>query len=137
MCKIVAVPTVNVCLFWELAERHIAEALKHSNGECDIEKIKIETFHGSRQLWLVIVNEKISAAASTRVIHYHNFFSVMVDFLSGEKMDSWLKELEIEIALWAKSIGAKRVELIGRKGFEKALTPYGFKTSYYYLTKEV
>lgn len=57
--------------------------------------------------------------------------------LSGYGMDRWLDDARLCLIKWCKSEGAEEIRVRGRKGWERALKPYGFKHGYTMLSLEV
>lgn len=85
---------------------------------------------GDMQLW---VDE--GYAAVTEVLNYPRSRVVLVH-LAGGKLDSLL-EADGELDKFARIVGATGIEIIGRKGWVRALRDRGYREAAVHLFKEV
>lgn len=83
----------------------------------DLSDIKETVLRGKMQFW-----PGKGSAVVTEVAIYPRVKAVRI-FLAGGDL-SELKEIEKSICEWARDIGAGRVEIAGRPGWERALDGY-------------
>jgi hypothetical protein len=96
---------------------HLKKALRLTGGTHTKRDIFDGIMVGDFQLW-----RSRRSSALTEVVRYPQLRSVRV-FLAGGDLEE-LKTVEQKICAWAKEIGAKRVEIAGRRGWLKALDSY-------------
>lgn len=97
--------------------------------------------HSYSSLWASITAGQVQfwpferCAALTYVDRYPNCAVLRLWLVGGELAN--VLEHEAEVAAWAKSIGCVAVELVGRKGWEKALRAKGYGHSAITLTRKL
>ena len=116
--------------YWPVASRNIEPALD--------EEISIEDAYAkiqSGKMGLFVVGD--DAAGVCEVVHYPRLKALRVVALGGTGMALWLPHVIAFLDDWAASIGADRVEQMGRKGWLKVLSKYGYRERYTFMTKEL
>ena len=102
---------------FETSWPHLKKALRLAGGTHTKRDIFYGIAVGDFQLW-----PGRRSAALTEVVKYPQMRSVRI-FLAGGQLDELVK-VEKNICNWAQEIGAKRVEIAGRKGWLRALDDY-------------
>lgn len=105
-------------------------AVDRGIGAMELEDYKERVLTGYMQLW---VGE--GYAAVTEVLNYPRSRVVLVHLAGGE-LDS-LIEADGELEKFARIVEATGIELVGRKGWVKALRDRGYKEAAVHLFKEV
>jgi hypothetical protein len=100
----------------------------HGNTLADIRRMVLE---GSMQLW---TGEGFVGV--TEVVSYPNMKVVVVCLAAGKK-EAVVQAYHDKIHPFAKVIGARGVEILGRAGWARVLDKHGFRQSSVTLFKEV
>lgn len=133
--ELIGIPSERLDDVWDAAEELLYDALEGNNGEITTfdcyEGIKAKRL----QLWLVY-DGSIRAAVVTELAIYPRKKVCRVLQLSGKGMDEWL-HLTSVIEAWAKENGARGMELVGRKGWERHMKQHGYGFEYLVLSKEL
>lgn len=108
----------------------LQSALAYSIGGLTLADYKEHVMMGDMQLW---VGE--GYAAVTEVLNYPRSRVVLVH-LAGGKLDPLL-EADSELEKFARIVGATGIEIIGRKGWVRALRDRGYKEAAVHLYREV
>lgn len=115
----------------------IQQGLDQSKGEEDLDSILRYVVEGTAQLWIVYNGSFVVGAYTTQVIDYPNLSTVRIITLAGDEFSQWIDLAYKELVQFAKSQNAKRLDLVGRKGWVKVLDRFGFKEAYTVVVKEL
>lgn len=135
--RIQGIPASAVERFWTYCEPYIKRALDHTSGEFTPEDIKRRCLNRDAQLWLVMREARIVAAAVTEIIVYPQRTHARVITLAGTSGDEWTSLLDDTLTQWAKVQGCIALEAYVRKGYVQKLAQYGFKHKYSCIVKEI
>ena len=97
---------------WLKSRKYILEALDRGIDSHSEKDVFYAIARGDAQLW---TGQK--SACVTEIVTYPNFKSIRF-WLAGGDLEE-LKEMENPICEWAKSIGCKKAQIVGRKGWSK------------------
>lgn len=136
-CKVILIPIQDVTSVFPSVEQFIKQAIEHANGETNIQGVFRQLLAGQKQLWVIAQNYVATAAAITEVTNYPTMRVVRIVFLGGDGLDKWSSKVDETVSQWARIVNAKRVEVIGRKGWERHLKSRGYKPAYVHLLKEL
>ncbi len=100
--------------------KYIEAALEYSGGTHDFEDVKRGIIEGRMQLW-----PGTQSAAVTEVVKYDKK-KVLHIFLAGGDMEELIDMID-SAAKWGRTQGCTSLTMAGRKGWERALAPSGFK----------
>ena len=93
-----------------------------------------DIFHGllnnELSLWVVIDEEAIVAAFTTRIIQYTECKGLSIDWVGGSKMFKWLPEAMDVLKDYAKREGCERLEGYGRPAWGRVLAKDGWVPEY-------
>jgi hypothetical protein len=107
---------------WPFVRNDIREALKYSNGRYDEKTVADSIISCLRQLWLLTDEDKILMSMVSQIINYPTGLKVCeVMLLGGKQSKEWAEFVTDELSKWVASIGCDRLQIIGRKGWEKVL----------------
>lgn len=98
--------------FWSQMREQVGRALKYGKGETDLSHILNRLQSGVYQGW-----EHDGSYAVTRLVDFDNYRVCRVLYAGGKMEDE--KPIREEIEDWAKSVGCRAVEIIGRPGWER------------------
>lgn len=116
----------------------LEKALSHAHGEVAYEDVINDCAMGNKQLW--VVSDKLyrmKAAAITELSDYPRMRVARVLFLGGNGLPDWSDELREAIEKWARQWGAYRVDVLGRKGWERILDKHGYTPLYVHLGRVI
>lgn len=111
---------------WEFIRQHLDKALVHSQGEWSANDIlkKVLSDSKSFHIWEVTQDDKVVAIATTRIVYYNHYDVLRIFTLANVGDAKWTDYQEDaldKIAQVAKEVGLKRLEFIGRQGWERRL----------------
>ena len=121
------VPLSDVEAVWPWIEPHIRAGTEAVTTEVTPDFIKAEALADRRMLWVVFDDENplpLIAAASIGTRKTNDGLVVFVDAIGGRDREAWLPEHLAELERQAKGIGAIKIELEGRPGWQRVLPGY-------------
>lgn len=104
----------------EANRHHIEAALEYSGGTHIYEDVERGILDGRMQIW-----PGKKSAAVTEVVEYARK-KVLHIFLAGGDMEELVDMIDSAEA-WGRTLGCTALTMSGRKGWERALAPHGFK----------
>lgn len=107
---------------WERCTPYIEAALEYANGTHTIADVLRLVAEGEAQFWAFP-----DAAIITEVIRYPQRVALRF-WLAGGNLDT-LSEAEPKVIEWGKKWGCDAVEIIGRRGWHRALEGYQAKST--------
>ena len=117
---------------WLRCRPWIEAALEHAHGTHTIEDIEVGIESGQYYFFC-----SANAAVVTEIITFPRMKALNY-FLIGGDLDDLKTTIEPFVTAWAKHIGGcSRVIGIGRKGFERAFMPNGFKSGWTAIYKDI
>jgi len=140
--KFTAVSPDLVDSCWDRAMPIIHKACEVSNGRFTASSVKKQIDMGIQILWVLYRgDDEMLLVLTTGISDYpdRKLLSVIFCASNGEGT-YWLRQREkIVSALveWAKLQKCSGIELSGRSGWERVLSPFGFKKAYVTLEMEV
>ena len=88
------------------------------------------------QLWIGHEGDVIVYAGVTQILNSQSGKkTAQIMYLSGSRLSEWSERHRKVIEAWAKNIGCDRVEIVGRRGWEKVCKDYRLK--YVTLTRDL
>ncbi len=123
----------EVLRYWPALEPYIELALSYSLGEYEACDVLAALEAGRMQAWAVAQDGDLLCVVVTEVIRYPRRIVVNLLFGAGEQMTAWRPLIET-LKAWALERGAHEVRVIGRPGWERALSNFGFVKAYTVLT---
>lgn len=120
--RVIPVQSTDARLVWKHAAPLLQKAIDKTSDSFSTDDILQLVEAQKAQLWLV-VDGAVKAAWITTIENSPSKRWVRVMWCGGEDSDSWLP-LFRGVENWAKSIGASKVVIYGRKGWIKKLPTY-------------
>lgn len=114
----------------------IQSALDHGNGERTVDDIAIELIEGTKQLWMYSSEDELLGTVLTEIIQHPQKKVCQITHLGGESMMDIINDIQ-EIEAWAKLNDCSDIQVIGRRGWIKALQGYGYKERYITIGKQL
>lgn len=92
---------------------------------------------GGSILWLVYLDDKLTATITTAIINHPRRSNFKIEFIGGSRMDEWMDDAMTIFIQMAKDGGCGAIEADGRKGFEKIADGCNFKPIYTHYEMEL
>lgn len=113
---------------WNDARKLLITALDYADGKYCLPDIWNDIKRGDCQMW-VSFGENLEAVCVTSLVNYPRSTRLLVKFAAG-RLEYMLPHFQ-SIISWAKSVNTSKypvkVEVWGRKGWERVLKPMGFE----------
>ena len=121
MVKVVQIPVEHVDEVWPLAAPMLQKAIDRG-GEVPLNRMLASILKKERQLWF-IWSEKLEGVLVTELYETAQGRVANLVSLGGAGMKHWLHLIDT-IEKWARSQDCVGMEIIGRKGWARALPDY-------------
>lgn len=124
---------------WPVAEECLRAAVSQTeeNPDAYMRQLQAKIFSGIHTLWAIEDNGEPAAYAVTALYTGDGIINIAQIYLAqGKALELFLQQWNQFVA-WALRHDAHCVEVIGRKGWEKVLKPYGFKHNYTSLLRQI
>ena len=132
-----AVPKEAVSAVWADVARVMNKSVDTSNGKYHIDDL----FHGIQNnlyvLWVIMEEEEVIAAITTRIIEYPGKRAMAMDWIGGSKMGKWLPVAQETLERFARDNNCTHLEGYGRKAWGRWLGKYGWNPEYIAYSMEI
>jgi len=125
-----AVPKEAVNVVWADVNRVMQDSVITSNGKFHIDDLYHGIQTGLYSLWVIMEEEKVIAAITTRIIEYPGKRALAMDWIGGSKMGKWLPVAQETMESFAKDNKCTHLEGYGRKAWGRWLGKYGWNPEY-------
>ena len=136
-----AVPASVIDVIWSDVARVLRGSVSTANGRFDLNDIREGIKSGFYGLWVVMDEDRVVAALTTRIIVYPQCKSLAMDWVGGSRggarMSEWLPKAHKVITKFAKENGCTQIEGYGRKGWNRWLRAYGWEPHYIAYKMEI
>jgi hypothetical protein len=105
---------------WTRSAPWLATALAHAGDTHGLEDVQAMIADGSAQLWATP-----KAAAVTLIEHDPRERRLLL-WLAGGDLRTLLNEMLPQAEAWARGQGCRRMLVVGRPGWERAMAPMGY-----------
>jgi hypothetical protein len=133
----IPIPIDHVEMVWDRVAPMLEPALKTATGKCNIQDLQVSVLSGLYLLWVVVIEDEIVAAITTRIIDYPQCRALAMDWIGGGKMRQWLPVAMAAMVSHAKHNGCTHMEGYGRAAWTRWLEKYGWKQDYIAFRMEV
>ena len=132
-----AVPKEAVGAVWADVAKVMNKSVNTSNGKYHIDDL----FHGIQSdlyvLWVIMEEEEVIAAITTRIIEYPGKRAMAMDWIGGSKMGKWLPIAQETLERFARDNKCTHLEGYGRKAWGRWLGKYGWNPEYIAYRMEI
>tara|TARA_Y100000114_G_scaffold45933_1_gene41671 strand:+ start:549 stop:968 length:420 start_codon:yes stop_codon:yes gene_type:complete len=132
-----AVPKEAVGAVWADVAKVMNKSVNTSNGKYHIDDL----FHGIQSdlyvLWVIMEEEEVIAAITTRIIEYPGKRAMAMDWIGGSKMGKWLPIAQETLERFARDNNCTHLEGYGRKAWGRWLGKYGWNPEYIAYRMEI
>lgn len=105
---------------WARSRGWLASALAHAGDTHELDDVLAMITDGSAQLWAA------PKAAAVTLIEDDPCERRLLVWLAGGDLKTLLSEMLPEAEAWARARGCRRMLVVGRPGWERAMTPMGY-----------
>lgn len=121
---------------WPLVKDKVQAALDRNYNFRDHKHVKENCKKGLEQLWVIVdKNDNIHGVCITQVIQQPNYNIGTVRMATGHDLPLWVDQVQ-HFEKWAQdNYGCKKIEIYGRPGWKKMLTPLGYEFSHVQMDK--
>lgn len=108
---------------WQNVADFISKGLERGgDGDWVLDDVKTGLANRDMQLWVAHGDQgNIVGAVVTQILNYPRFKSCLILSAGGANVLEARQFVVQRIAEWAKNLGCTKMELLGRKGWERAL----------------
>ena len=132
-----AVPKEAANTVWAGVAKVMSKSVETSNGKYHIDDL----YHGIQNdlyvLWVIMEEEEVIAAITTRIIEYPGKRAMAMDWIGGSKMGDWLPVAQETLERFAKDNNCTHLEGYGRKAWGRWLGKYGWNPEYIAYRMEI
>lgn len=121
--QIVMSPDID--FVWPMAMPLLAKATVRFNNKMELEDIYHAIKRDVMQLWVIHDGEDVLVVGVTELIDYYNSRSCRCLVLGGGGYPDFIPMLK-EVEQWAISEGCEHMEVVGRRGWVRALKDDGY-----------
>jgi len=137
--KISAVPVELVDQYWSHVLPMLSKAFDYASMKVDEQDVYTDIMSGDQTLWVAFEGTPLNlvGAFTVRVKSFPAGKALCGEHLGGDRLNEWVDELFNTMEGYAIHLGITRLELIGRRGWEKLLKSKGWKANTIVYEKEI
>ena len=131
--QITAVPVGHVVHVLPQVVPHLHRLAPRTNGRSSVDDILQGILSGTSVLWLAFEETEdnhIYGVTITTVQKYPRCAMLNIWYTAGHKLRLWQDQMMEVLTRYAKDNQCAKIELTGRKGWEKALKAWNVKEAY-------
>ena len=113
--------------FLDIGMRLIAPAIKRQSKNITLSDIEGDIRGGNSVMWLIYVEDTLTAALTTSVIRHPQRNTLRIEFMGGTRMREWMSDAMKTFSDLAKKANLGAIEADGRIGFDKSVDASPFK----------
>lgn len=115
----------------------IAPAIKRQSKNITLSDIEGDIRGGNSVMWLIYVEDTLTAALTTSVIRHPQRNTLRIEFMGGTRMREWMSDAMKTFSDLAKKANLGAIEADGRIGFDKYVDASPFKEIYRHYVMEL
>ncbi len=115
----------------------LATAIRRQEHNATIEDVVEDIRGGGAILWLIYLEDKLTAALTTCVVKHPRRTTLKIEFMGGTHMSHWMDEAIDTLAELSLKAGLDGIEADGRKGFDKYVGGSKFREVYRHYEMEL
>jgi hypothetical protein len=135
--ELVEFTPAEAMLVWHEAEAYLSEAIDSNDKPAFLRGIHSKVATGVNSLWAFHENEEVLGYAITIIYTPDGLTRTAQIYLASVIDKSNLLSQLDQFEVWAMRQDVDYIEVVGRRGWERMLKPYGFIHNYTSLTKRV
>ncbi len=134
---ITSIPPAQVDLIWPRVKPMLERACEISSGRVTVEECHQKIKANEHELWVLHTGPHIHAAVTLTIVTYTAFKVLSVMFLGGGDLDLWRDALDQALVRAAQRAKCKKIEWIGRPGWQRVAAAWGYRPMYVTIEKDV
>ena len=121
---------------WPLVKDKVQAALDRNHNFRDHTDVKENCKNGTEQLWVIVdKKDNVHGVCISQIMQQPNYNIGLVRIATGHDLPLWVDKIK-EFENWAESkFSCKKIEIYGRPGWKKMLTPLGYEFSHVQMDK--
>ena len=121
---------------WPLVKDKVQAAFDRNHNFRDHTDVKKNCKNGVEQLWVIAdKKDNVHGVCITQIMQQPNYNVGLVRIATGHDLPLWVDKIN-EFENWASNkFGCKKIEIYGRPGWKKMLTPLGYEFSHVQMDK--
>lgn len=132
------VPVELIDSFWDAALKFLQPAIATAEGKVDAYDIYSDCQQRISVLWLVVKDENLVAAVTTRIINYPQARKgYAIEYVGGRDMKNWIDLVLETLKPIAKQNGCTHFEAYGRSGWRRWLGKRNFEPKFIHFEMEL
>ena len=136
MYKVSLVPVDKITSIWKKIEPLVDKVIQYTYGRMITADVLHSLIINHYHLWVVYKEEdEIEAIAITEFMKYPRKTVLLINFISGDKLDEWMKELDRVLVKFSKESGCDFLEACGRSGWERKVKKIGWQKRFTIVEK--
>jgi len=124
------VPKKFLDAVWPDIVRVLEKSVATSSGKYGMADIYDGILKDDYVLWVVLDQDEVVAALTTRILGYPGKRGMAMDWLGGSRMSEWLPSVQRVMNSYARDNGCTHLEAYGRKAWGRWLAKYGWEPEY-------
>jgi hypothetical protein len=117
----------RISVVWHDVAPFLERALKYAHFKYLLDDIYKAIQKNDMQLWLAYTDEGMCACFVTNVLEFPQERTLEIVFCGGKNMRVWVADVWKVISDFGRISHCKACEVIGRRGWKRVLTKFGFK----------
>ena len=136
MYEVSLVPTNKVTKVWDRIEPLVDKVIPYTYGRMLTVDVLHSLITNQYHLWIIYKDDKdkwdgeVEAIAITEFMKYPRRTVLLINFISGDKLDDWVKELDKVLIKFSKESGCDFLEACGRTGWERKVKKIGWQKKF-------
>ena len=121
---------------WPLVKDKVQAALDRNHNFRNHTDVKENCKNGVEQLWVIVdKKDNVHGVCITQIMQQPNYNVGLVRIATGHDLPLWVDKIK-EFENWAENkFSCKKIEIYGRPGWKKMLTPLGYEFSHVQMDK--
>ena len=137
MYEVSLVPTNEITKVWDRIEPLVDKVIPYTYGRMLTVDVLHSLITNQYHLWIIYKDdEEIEAIAITEFMKYPRKTVLLINFISGDNLDKWIKELDKTLVKFSKESGCEFLEAWGRAGWERKVTKLGWIKKFTIVEKQ-
>ncbi len=136
MYEVSLVPTNEITKVWDRIEPLVDKVIPYTYGRMLTVDVLHSLITNQYHLWIIYKDDKdkwdgeVEAIAITEFMKYPRKTVLLINFISGDNLDDWVKELDKVLVKFSKESGCDFLEACGRTGWERKVKKIGWQKKF-------